>query len=70
MKQHLGLTGPEVEVVLLTHPGPWVAGVLAVACTSVLYLVTRTGYLVASTLITAYVVFLLSMDGLALGRPG
>jgi len=54
-------------VVLVAHPGPWVAGVLAVACTSALYLLMRSGYLVASTLITAYVVFLLSMDGLALG---
>lgn len=54
-------------VVLLSHPGPWVAAVLAVACTSALYLVMQSGYLVASTLITAYVVFLLSMDGLALG---
>ncbi|MEY9911284.1 putative membrane protein YccC [Catenulispora sp. MAP12-49] len=53
-------------VVELTHPGPWVAAVLAVACTSALYLVMQSGYLVASTLITAYIVFLLSMDGLAL----
>lgn len=54
-------------VVLVAHPGPWAAGGLAVACTSALYLLMRSGYLVASTLITAYVVFLLSMDGLALG---
>jgi uncharacterized membrane protein YccC len=53
-------------VVLLFHPDPWVAAVLAVACTGVLYLVMQSGYLVASTLITAYIVFLLSMDGLAL----
>ena len=54
-------------VVLLFHPDPWVAAVLAVACTGALYLVMQSGYLVASTLITAYIVFLLSMDGLALG---
>ncbi|WP_370352651.1 FUSC family protein [Catenulispora sp. EB89] len=53
-------------VVLLFHPDPWVAAVLAVACTGALYLVMQSGYLVASTLITAYIVFLLSMDGLAL----
>ncbi|MEY9931315.1 putative membrane protein YccC [Catenulispora sp. GP43] len=53
-------------VVELSHPGPWVAALLAVACTSALYLVMQSGYLVASTLITAYIVFLLSMDGLAL----
>ncbi|HEX4791110.1 MAG TPA: FUSC family protein, partial [Actinospica sp.] len=54
-------------VVLLAHPGQWVCAVLAAACAGVLYLVLRSGYLAASTLITAYIVFLLSMDGLALG---
>ena len=54
-------------VVLLSHPGPWVAAALATACACALYLVMRSGYLVVSTLITAFVVFLLSMDGLALG---
>ncbi|WP_194924820.1 FUSC family protein [Catenulispora pinisilvae] len=53
-------------VVLLSHPDPWVAAALAAACTGALYLVMQSGYLVASTLITAYIVFLLSMDGLAL----
>ena len=50
-------------VMLAAHPVHWVCGVLATLCTGTLFLLMRSGYVVASTLVSAYIVFLLAMAG-------
>jgi uncharacterized membrane protein YccC len=50
-------------VMLATHPVHWVCGLLATVCAGTLYLLMRSGYLVASTFVSAYIVFLLAMAG-------
>ncbi|MFC5720293.1 FUSC family protein [Streptomyces gamaensis] len=47
----------------LAHPGEWVSAALAVVSVGLLYLLTNTGYSVASACIGAYVVFLLGIAG-------
>ncbi|WP_063774824.1 FUSC family protein [Kitasatospora azatica] len=49
-------------VVELAHPGTWASCVLAVVCIGGAYLTLRTGYALATTCISAYVVFLLGID--------
>ena len=50
-------------VVELTHPGPWVCAGLAVLCIGSGYLTMRSGYVLLSTFVSGYVVFLLAMAG-------
>ncbi|WP_171166173.1 FUSC family protein [Streptomyces sp. I05A-00742] len=50
-------------VTALLHPDPYVCAALAVACVGLLYLLTGTGYIVASACIGGYVVFLLGVVG-------
>ncbi|MEU1787943.1 FUSC family protein [Streptomyces sparsogenes] len=50
-------------VMALAHPGPYVSAALAVVCAASLYLLMRTGFIVASACVTAYVVFLLGIAG-------
>ncbi|QKV94894.1 FUSC family protein [Streptomyces sp. NA02950] len=55
-------------VVALADPAPWVSALLAVGSVGSLYLLMRTGFIVASACIGAYVVFLLGIAGAALGQ--
>ena len=50
-------------IVELGHPDEWVCAVLATLCAFGLFFLMRSGYLAVSTLLTAYVVFLLSTAG-------
>ncbi|MGO4759957.1 FUSC family protein, partial [Streptomyces sp. 2MCAF27] len=50
-------------VMALAHPGPYVSAALAVVCAAALYLLMRTGFIVASACVTGYVVFLLGIVG-------
>ncbi|GAA2713409.1 MULTISPECIES: FUSC family protein [Streptomyces] len=47
----------------LFHPGPWVSAGLAVSTVALQYLLMRTGYIVVSTCVGAYIVFLLGIAG-------
>jgi uncharacterized membrane protein YccC len=60
--------GVASAVVVAAKPAAWVCGLLAVIAVGFAYLTVRSGYMALSTLITVYVVFLLSMDGLMLSR--
>lgn len=51
-------------VMVLAKPAPWVCGLLAVVAVGCAYLTMRAGYMALSALVSVYVVFLLSMDGL------
>ncbi|MEY9872556.1 putative membrane protein YccC [Streptacidiphilus sp. MAP12-33] len=53
-------------VMVLAKPAPWVCGLLAVVAVGCAYLTMRAGYMALSALVSVYVVFLLSMDGLVL----
>ncbi|WP_225801769.1 FUSC family protein [Streptomyces sp. NK15101] len=53
-------------VVRSAHPGPYPSAALAVACAFGMYLLMRTGYAAAQTFVSAYVVFLLGMEGAGL----
>ncbi|MEZ0066330.1 putative membrane protein YccC [Streptacidiphilus sp. MAP12-20] len=55
-------------VMVAAKPVPWVCGLLAVVAVGCAYLTIRSGYMALSTLVTVYVVFLLSMDGLVLSK--
>ncbi|WP_328318873.1 FUSC family protein [Streptomyces sp. NBC_00388] len=55
-------------VVQLAHPGPYLSGALAVVSAGLMFLLMRTGYTAASACVSAYVVFLLDMSGLAVGQ--
>ncbi|UGY91516.1 FUSC family protein [Streptomyces gobiensis] len=50
-------------VLALLRPGPYPSAALAVVCVGLLYLLMRTGYIVISACIGAYVVFLLGIMG-------
>ncbi|MDN3059609.1 FUSC family protein [Streptomyces sp. SRF1] len=50
-------------LVALVHPGPYLSAVLAVLCVLSMYLLLRTGFIVTSACVSAYVVFLLSIPG-------
>ncbi|MEU7042792.1 FUSC family protein [Streptomyces varsoviensis] len=50
-------------VMALVHPGMYLCALLAVVCVTLQYLLLRTGYIVLSACITAYVVFLLGIAG-------
>ncbi|MFF5672450.1 FUSC family protein [Streptomyces hygroscopicus] len=50
-------------LVALVHPGPYPSAVLAVLCVLAMYLLLRTGFIVTSACVSAYVVFLLSIPG-------
>ncbi|MCC3779544.1 FUSC family protein [Streptomyces sp. UNOB3_S3] len=50
-------------IMALTHPGPPVCAALAVVSVGLLYLLMRTGYMVVSACIGAYIVFLLGIAG-------
>ncbi|MFE2027859.1 FUSC family protein [Streptomyces hygroscopicus] len=50
-------------LVALVHPGPYPSAVLAVLCVLSMYLLLRTGFIVTSACVSAYVVFLLSIPG-------
>ncbi|MFG2179323.1 FUSC family protein [Streptomyces abikoensis] len=50
-------------IMALTHPGPPVCAALAVMSVGLLYLLMRTGYIVVSACIGAYIVFLLGIAG-------
>ncbi|MFI0911773.1 FUSC family protein [Streptomyces abikoensis] len=50
-------------IMALTHPGPPVCAALAVVSVGLLYLLMRTGYIVVSACIGAYIVFLLGIAG-------
>ncbi|GGP58107.1 FUSC family protein [Streptomyces abikoensis] len=50
-------------IMALTHPGPPVCAALAVTSVGLLYLLMRTGYIVVSACIGAYIVFLLGIAG-------
>ncbi|WP_037604511.1 FUSC family protein [Streptacidiphilus rugosus] len=60
--------GVASAVMVAARPAPWVCGALAVVAVGGAYLTMRAGYMALSTLVTVYVVFLLSMDGLTLSR--
>jgi uncharacterized membrane protein YccC len=47
-----------------THPGTYTSAALAVVCIALMYLLLRTGYVVAQVCVGGYVVFLLGMAGL------
>ncbi|MFD8279804.1 FUSC family protein [Streptomyces solisilvae] len=55
-------------VVALVHPGPSVSAALAVLAVLAMYLLLRTGFIVTSACVSAYVVFLLSIAGEAWGQ--
>ncbi|MET7937521.1 FUSC family protein [Streptomyces sp. NPDC005322] len=55
-------------VTTLAHPGPYVSAALAVGCAAIMYLLMRTGFVVASACVTAYVVFLLDIAGEEVGQ--
>ncbi|MFD8160813.1 FUSC family protein [Streptomyces malaysiensis] len=55
-------------VVALVHPRPSVSAVLAVLAVLAMYLLLRTGFIVTSACVSAYVVFLLSIAGEAWGQ--
>ncbi|WAP56096.1 FUSC family protein [Streptomyces sp. S465] len=50
-------------LVALVHPGPYLSTTLAVLCVLSMYLLLRTGFIVTSACVSAYVVFLLSIPG-------
>ncbi|MFG2581349.1 FUSC family protein [Streptomyces malaysiensis] len=52
-------------LVALVHPGPYLSTALAVLCVMSMYLLLRTGFIVTSACVSAYVVFLLSIPGQA-----
>ncbi|RII12433.1 Inner membrane protein YccS [Streptomyces sp. YIM 130001] len=60
--------GLATGVVQLVDPDAPLAGVLAIACAGLTYLLMRTGYAVSQVTISAYVVFLLGMGGEALSQ--
>ncbi|MEY9939586.1 FUSC family protein [Streptacidiphilus sp. MAP5-3] len=60
--------GVASAVMVAAKPAPWVCGLLAVCAVGCAYLTMRSGYMALSTLVTIYVVFLLSMDGLVLSH--
>ncbi|MEV7567221.1 FUSC family protein [Streptomyces tanashiensis] len=53
-------------VVQSAHPGTYLSAALAVVCAFGMYLLMRTGYAAAQVFVSAYVVFLLGMDGAGL----
>ncbi|MER7947718.1 FUSC family protein [Streptomyces sp. NPDC096079] len=53
-------------VVRSAHPGTYLSAALAVVCAFGMYLLMRTGYAVAQVCVSAYVVFLLGMEGAGL----
>ncbi|MET9955055.1 FUSC family protein [Streptomyces sp. NPDC006339] len=53
-------------VVQTAHPGTYLSGGLAVLCAFGMYLLMRTGYAASQVFVSAYVVFLLGMDGAGL----
>ncbi|AJF65850.1 FUSC family protein [Streptomyces vietnamensis] len=53
-------------VVRAAHPGTYLSAALAVLCAFGMYLLMRTGYAVAQVCVSAYVVFLLGMEGAGL----
>ncbi|MGW7618723.1 FUSC family protein [Streptomyces antimycoticus] len=55
-------------VVALVHPGSYLSAGLAVVCVLAMYLLLRTGFIVTSACVSAYVVFLLSIAGEAWGQ--
>src|SRR3954453_17099695 len=55
-------------VVTLAHPDPYVSAALAVVCAACMYLLLRTGFIVASLCVSAYVVFLLGIAGAEVGQ--
>ncbi|MBM7168417.1 FUSC family protein [Streptomyces sp. G44] len=50
-------------LVQLAHPGTGLSAALAVLCAGMMYLLMRTGHVVAQACVSAYVVFLLGMSG-------
>lgn len=50
------------------HPGTYTCAALAVLSVGLMYLLLRTGYMVAQACVAAYVVFLLDMVGTELGQ--
>jgi uncharacterized membrane protein YccC len=50
-------------VIRLAHPGTYASAALAVVCVGLMYLLLRTGYVVAQACVGGYVVFLLGMGG-------
>ncbi|MFI8768706.1 FUSC family protein [Streptomyces sp. NPDC053792] len=53
-------------VVQSAHPGTYLSAALAVVCAFGMYLLMWTGYVAAQACVSAYVVFLLGMDGAGL----
>ncbi|WP_086826675.1 FUSC family protein [Streptomyces sp. NRRL B-24572] len=53
-------------VVRAAYPGTYLSAALAVLCAFGMYLLMRTGYAVAQVCVSAYVVFLLGMEGAGL----
>ncbi|MFI8915218.1 FUSC family protein [Streptomyces sp. NPDC053513] len=53
-------------VVQAAHPGTYLSAALAVMCAFGMYLLMRTGYAAGQTFVSAYVVFLLGMEGAGL----
>ncbi|SED10112.1 FUSC family protein [Streptomyces sp. TLI_105] len=53
-------------VVRSAHPGTYLSAALAVVCAFGMYLLMRTGYAAGQTFVSAYVVFLLGMEGAGL----
>ncbi|MER5201910.1 FUSC family protein [Streptomyces sp. NPDC002825] len=53
-------------VVRSAHPGMYLSAALAVVCAFGMYLLMRTGYAAGQVFVSAYVVFLLGMDGAGL----
>ncbi|MFD3871208.1 FUSC family protein [Streptomyces sp. NPDC058623] len=55
--------GVATAIVQLAQPGMYLSGFLAVLSAGLMYVLMRTGYAVAQTFVSAYVVFLLGMGG-------
>ncbi|WP_063732696.1 FUSC family protein [Streptomyces sp. RTd22] len=55
-------------VVTLAHPDPYVSATLAVVCAAFMFMLLRTGFIVASLCVSAYVVFLLGIAGAEVGQ--
>ncbi|MFD3532365.1 FUSC family protein [Streptomyces sp. NPDC058664] len=55
-------------VVRSAHPGTYLSAALAVVCAFGMYLLMRTGYAAGQVFVSAYVVFLLGMEGAGLNQ--
>ncbi|MFI9001202.1 FUSC family protein [Streptomyces sp. NPDC053541] len=55
-------------IVRTAHPGTWLLAGLAVLCAFGMFLLMRTGYAAGQVFVSAYVVFLIGMEGAGVGQ--